>query len=172
MPAENDPAEPNALMQSLQLTCSLAPSSTVPSTRLVIIWLKRCLARSPIDPALESEPVGVGVGVAVGVGEGEGVGVGVGVGLGVGVGVGVGDGGRHASSALLGPIPVAAAPPASRFCGGARPWSPQLCAAAGSTCISTNTSEIAAVSTADRMELRVILVIVSARTACRHRWEA
>ena len=60
MPAENDPAEPNALTQSLQLTCSLTPSSTVPSTRLVIIWLKRCLARSPTDPALESEPVTAG----------------------------------------------------------------------------------------------------------------
>src|SRR6266702_4710182 len=60
MPAENDPADPNALTQSLQLTCSLTPSSTVPSTRLVIIWLKRCLARSPIDPALESTPVTTG----------------------------------------------------------------------------------------------------------------
>src|ERR1700676_5438322 len=78
MPAENDPAEPNALTQSLQLTCSLTPSSTVPSTRLVIIWLKRCLARSPIDPPLESAPVGVGLGV--GDGEGEGLGEGVGVG--------------------------------------------------------------------------------------------
>src|ERR1700712_5236665 len=77
MPAENDPAEPNALTQSLQFTCSLTPSSTVPSTRLVIIWLKRCLARSLIDPALESEPVGVGLGV------GRGVGVAVGVGAGV-----------------------------------------------------------------------------------------
>src|SRR6266849_9010213 len=57
MPAENDPAEPNALTQSLQLTCSLTPSSTEPSTRWVIIWLKRCLPRSPIDPALESAPV-------------------------------------------------------------------------------------------------------------------
>src|SRR5882757_7471169 len=71
MPAENDPAEPNALTQSLQLTCSLTPSSTEPSTWLVIIWLKRCLARSPIDPPLESAPVGVGDGL------GEGVGVGV-----------------------------------------------------------------------------------------------
>src|ERR1700676_212519 len=76
MPAENDPAEPNALMQSLQLTCSLTPSSTVPSTRLVIIWLKRCLARSPIDPPLESAPVGVGLGVGEGVGEGLGDGEG------------------------------------------------------------------------------------------------
>ncbi len=53
MPAENDPAEPNALTQSLQLTCSLIPSSTLPSTRLVIIWLKRWPARSLIDPAPE-----------------------------------------------------------------------------------------------------------------------
>src|SRR5205823_12928882 len=57
MPAENEPAEPKALMQSLQLTCSLTPSSTVPSTRLVIIWLKRWLARPPIDPPLLSAPV-------------------------------------------------------------------------------------------------------------------
>src|SRR5215207_8373064 len=60
MPAENEPAEPNALTQSSQLTCSLIPSSTVASTRLVIIWLKRCLAISLIEPALESEPVGQG----------------------------------------------------------------------------------------------------------------
>src|ERR1700681_329063 len=86
MPTENDPAEANALMQSLQLTCSLTPSSTEPSTRLVIIWLKRCLARSLIDPALESEPVGVGVGL----GEGEGLGEGDVTGVGVVVGVGVG----------------------------------------------------------------------------------
>src|SRR3954471_12541765 len=65
MPAENEPAEPNALTQSLQLTCSLMPSSTVPSTRLVIIWLKRCLARSLIELPLESAPVVVGVGVGV-----------------------------------------------------------------------------------------------------------
>src|SRR5882757_9854210 len=90
MPAANDPAEPNALMQSLQLTCSLTPSSTLPRTRLVIIWLKRCLARSLIDPALESAPVGVGVGVGVGLGEGEGVGVGDGLGDGEGLGEGEG----------------------------------------------------------------------------------
>src|ERR1700754_3051526 len=65
MPAEDQPAEPNALTQSLQLTCSLMPSSTVPSTRLVIIWLKRCLARSLIELPLESAPVVVGVGVGV-----------------------------------------------------------------------------------------------------------
>src|SRR5882724_2715452 len=104
MPAENDPAEPKALTQSLQLTCSLMPSNTVPSTRLVIIWLKRCLARSLIEPALLSAPVGLGLGVGVGVTIGVGVGVGVGVdddpapgvddgvGVGVGVYVGVGDG--------------------------------------------------------------------------------
>src|ERR1700688_2567892 len=57
MPAENDPADPNALTQSLQLTCSLTPSSTVPSTWLVIIWLKRAPARPPIDPALVPESV-------------------------------------------------------------------------------------------------------------------
>src|SRR5882724_11879098 len=57
MPAENEPAEPNALTQSLQLTCSLTPSSTLPSTRLVIIWLKRWPARPPIEAPLESAPV-------------------------------------------------------------------------------------------------------------------
>ena len=81
MPAENDPAEPNALTQSLQLTCSLTPRSTEPSTRLVIIWLKRCWARLSIDDPLEVAPVGVGVGEGVGIGVGEGVGVGVGVGV-------------------------------------------------------------------------------------------
>src|SRR6185436_10646823 len=96
MPAENEPAEPNALMQSLQLTCSLTPSSTLPSTRLVIIWLKRCPPRSLIEPALEPDPVTgdalVGgalvfpVGVGLGVGDGEDEGVGLGDGLGVGVG--------------------------------------------------------------------------------------
>src|SRR5712671_3952049 len=60
MPVENDPADPNALTQSLQLICSLTPRSTVPSTRWVIIWLKRCLPRSLIDPTLESTPVTTG----------------------------------------------------------------------------------------------------------------
>src|SRR4029077_20920916 len=76
MPAENDPAEPKALTQSLQLTCSLMPSSTVPSTRLVIIWLKRCLAKSLIEPALLSAPVVVGVGVGDGLGDGDTLGAG------------------------------------------------------------------------------------------------
>jgi hypothetical protein len=58
---------------------------------LVIIWLKRCPARSLIDPA--PEPVTAaggalvpGVDAGLGVGDGEAEGVGVGVGLGVGVG--------------------------------------------------------------------------------------
>src|SRR6202022_3715446 len=93
MPAENDPAEPHALTQSLQLICSLTPRSTVPSTRLVIIWLKRCLARSPIDPGLVAEQVGAGGGwVGVGVGVGGGLGDGEGVGDGLGDGLGEGEG--------------------------------------------------------------------------------
>src|SRR5215468_5834418 len=64
-PAENEPTEPKALMQALQLICSLMPSSTVPSTRLVIIWLKRCLATSLTEPVLESSPVGQGGPAAV-----------------------------------------------------------------------------------------------------------
>src|SRR3954451_18215330 len=94
MPAENEPAEPNALTQSLQLTCSLTPSSTLPSTRLVIIWLKRCLARSLIDPALESAPVGGGaeVGDVVGMGLALEVGVGLGEPPCPGVELGVGEG--------------------------------------------------------------------------------
>jgi hypothetical protein len=62
---------------------------------LVIIWLKRCPARSLIDPALEPGTIaggafvlGADVGLDDGVGEAEGVGVGVGVGVGLGVGVG------------------------------------------------------------------------------------
>src|SRR3954467_8041399 len=96
MRAETGPAEPNALMQSLQLTCSLTPSSTLPSTRLVIIWLKRWSASPLIEPALEPAPVIGGAlldvvlarGVDVGLGDGDGDAEGVGDGLGVGVGVG------------------------------------------------------------------------------------
>src|SRR6185312_3934584 len=91
MPAENDPAEPNALTQSLQLTCSLIPSSTLPSTRFVIIWLKRWPARSLIDPAPEPVTAAGGafvLGVDVGLGDGDGEGVGVGDELGLGDGEG------------------------------------------------------------------------------------
>jgi hypothetical protein len=140
MPAENDPAEPNALTQSLQLTCSLTPSNTVPSTRLVIIWLKRCLARSPIDAPLESAPVGVGEGLGDGEGLGEGEGVGVGEVAGTGVDVGLGEG--------LGATSV-------------------LAAKAGAVCASTSSNEIAAVSAADTTNWRMNLAIVSARTASR-----
>jgi len=46
------------------------PSSTVPSTRLVIIWLKRSLATSLTEPALESAPVGQGGNAAAALGLG------------------------------------------------------------------------------------------------------
>jgi hypothetical protein len=56
---------------------------------LVIIWLKRCPARSLIDPALEPGRIAGGalvprVDVGLGVGETDGVGVGDGLGVGVG----------------------------------------------------------------------------------------
>src|SRR5581483_1741848 len=51
----NDPAEPNPLTQSLQLTCSLMPRRTVPSTRLVMIWLKRWSTTPLIEPLLVPE---------------------------------------------------------------------------------------------------------------------
>src|SRR5450631_1120458 len=156
MPAENDPADPNALTQSLQLTCSLTPSSTEPSTRLVIIWLKRCLARPPIDPPLESAPVGVGAGDAWDVGEG----LGEGDALGVGVGVGVGS----AQSPSQSPTLVVVAPVA-------------FCADAGDGCSCASTSQANTVSAAEPVGVRGNLFIVSARTACRwdrcrHRREA
>src|ERR1700761_1310879 len=120
MPAVNEPTEPNAETQSLQLICSLTPSSTEPSTWLVIIWLKRWPASPLIELPLlppsvgvgdeegEGEGVGVGVGVCVGVGVGVMVGVGVGVGVGervcdgmkVGVGVGVCIGDSAASECI------------------------------------------------------------------------
>src|SRR5579871_1365809 len=80
MPAMKEPTEPKAETQSEQLTCSLTPSSTEPSTWLVIIWLKRWPARPLIESPLEPAPVGVGVGVGSvdGTGVGDGVGVGVG----------------------------------------------------------------------------------------------
>src|SRR5215472_17401099 len=85
-PAENEPAEPNALMQSVQLICSFTPSSTEPSTWLVIIWLKRWPARLLMEPPLLPAPVGVGDG------DGDGVGVGENDGEGEGDGEPDGDG--------------------------------------------------------------------------------
>ena len=89
MPAVNEPTEPKVEMQSLQLTCSLTPSSTEPSTWLVIIWLKRWPARPLMELPLVPPSVGVGLG--------EGVGVGVGVGEGEYVGVGEGEHSVHLS---------------------------------------------------------------------------
>jgi hypothetical protein len=52
----------------------------------VIIWLKRCPARSLIDPPLEFAPArGVVLALGFGVGDGEADGDGVGVAVGVGV---------------------------------------------------------------------------------------
>src|SRR6266403_6032013 len=129
MPAENDPADPNALTQSWQLTCSLTPRSTVPSTRWVIIWLKRCLARSPIDAPLESAPVTTG----------------------------------GACCCAPDDEPSPSPPPSQSL-----PHPPSVSAAdAGGGCNGICTSQIAAVSAADPIKLRVIFVMISARTACR-----
>jgi len=76
----------------LQLICSLTPSSTDPSTWLVIIWLKRWPARALIELPLLPPSVGVGAGAGEADGDGDGLGEGVGVGVGVDVGVGVGVG--------------------------------------------------------------------------------
>jgi len=67
----------------------------------VIIWLKRCLARSLTDSVLEVEPVGAGVGVGVGVGAGEADTFGVGEGDKVGVGVGDGGVGLCAEAGMV-----------------------------------------------------------------------
>ena len=76
----NEPTEPKAETQSLQLICSLTPSSTEPSTWLVIIWLKRWFARPLMELPLVPPSVGVGDGVGVVLGDGEGVGEGLGEG--------------------------------------------------------------------------------------------
>jgi hypothetical protein len=68
---------------------------------LVIIWLKRCPARSLIDPALEPGTIVGGawvLGVEVGLGDGNGDGDAAGVGDGLGVGVGV----EHSMQSLSG----------------------------------------------------------------------
>src|ERR1700737_4416935 len=147
MPAENDPADPNALTQSLQLTCSLTPSSTEPSTRWVIIWLKRCLPRSPIDPALASAPVTGGTIATGGAEHGPSH-----------------DGGGHGPSHSGGGVEHG---PSQLLL---------VCAAAGDACTETSTNETATVSAADTIKLCASLAIVSARTTCRwdprHRREA
>src|SRR5581483_1648669 len=71
MPAMKEPTEPKAETQSLQLICSLTPSSTEPSTWLVIIWLKRWFARPLMELPLLPPSVGVGVGDGDGLGDGE-----------------------------------------------------------------------------------------------------
>src|SRR5947207_5146334 len=147
MPAENEPAEPNALTQSSQLTCSLIPSSTVPSTRLVIIWLKRCFATSLIEPALESEPVGQGGNAAAG-------------GLSV-------DGGPPAYEYELYvgadvevdveiDVEVDVEHDVGAVCANATPDSPRR-----------KNSEAAAINVAKTIQLREKFAMVSARTACR-----
>src|SRR5262249_55357572 len=142
MPAENEPAEPNALMQSLQLTCSLTPSSTVPSTRLVIIWLKRWPARPPTELPLESAPVGPCGGYRLGDGAGDGYGLGDGEGEGLGDGEGVGS--PHSDSQVA------------------------ACAAAGRASNATNANRAVAAIAAARMNRPTLnFAIVTVRTACR-----
>src|SRR5882672_8032328 len=143
MPVENDPADPNALTQSLQLICSLTPRSTVPSTRWVIIWLKRCLPKSLIDPALESAPVTGGARqgpsqlLSLGGGAGQGPSQLLSLGGGAGQGPSLSQDDRD-------------------------------CANAGDGCSCTSTSQTDAMSPADAIKLRVVnLAMVSARTACR-----
>jgi hypothetical protein len=123
----------------------LTPSSTVPSTRLVIIWLKRCLARSLTESALELDPIGVGVAVGDGLGLGDALGVGVGVGDGLGDGVGEGEySGVGEGEGGVG-----------------------LCADAGMVSAGVSSREIAAASATDRVKLRMDFAIISVRTACR-----
>src|SRR6185437_7372957 len=71
-PAVKEPADPKAETQSWQLTCSLTPSSTEPSTWLVIIWLNRWLATPLMELPLVPPSFSVGVGDGVGVGVGQG----------------------------------------------------------------------------------------------------
>src|SRR5579863_9570834 len=124
-------------MQSLQLICSLTPSSTEPSTWLVIIWLKRWLARPLIELPLDPPSVGVGVGVGVGEAEGEGVGDGEVDGLGDGDGQGPS---QSPSTKVIVPLD---------------------CATAEVVCRVTVTSEIAAVSANATIRLLAVLIMVS-----------
>jgi hypothetical protein len=123
----------------------------------VIIWLKRWLARPPIDVPLEPAPVGVGVGVGAtavvgvgdGLGEGEGLAEGEGVVVGVVVGVGVGQISAPLALTVLVSIGL------------------QDCAAAGTACAPSSTSDVTAVSAAERTKRSARLIMVSARTGCR-----
>src|SRR5271166_4275820 len=137
MPAMKEPTEPKAETQSEQLTCSLTPSSTEPSTWLVIIWLKRWPASPLTELPLEPAPVGVGVGV----GFVDGVGVGVGEGEELGEGLGDGLGEQEATS--------------------------PHCAAAGVASTTVNSNDSAAIRAALRARLRGAALMVSARTGCR-----
>jgi hypothetical protein len=140
MPAMKEPTEPKAETQSEQLTCSLTPSSTEPSTWLVIIWLKRWPASPLIELPLDAAPVGVGVGLADGDGDGVGVGAVVGVGEGLGDGEGLGE--QKSLSAH--------------------------CAAAGRICRTRTSSDTAAIKAVLMARLcEVALAMVSARTGCR-----
>jgi hypothetical protein len=111
---------------------------------LVIIWLKRWLARPPTELRLESEPVGDGLGDGYGLGDGDGYGLGEGEGEYVGDGLGCGS--PHSNSQVV------------------------LCAAAGRVSSANSASAAAALSAQARtIRLKPSFAIISARTAChRH----
>jgi hypothetical protein len=113
---------------------------------LVIIWLKRCLTRSLIEPALESAPVGLGVGVGVGDGVGLAELAPIGVDEEVGVGDGLPDGfGFEVHSPVQSPT-------VTWFC-------------ADANCIGVRKSKIPATSVADPIKSLMRLTMISARTA-------
>jgi hypothetical protein len=140
MPAMKEPTDPKAETQSEQLTCSLTPSSTEPSTWLVIIWLKRWPASPLIELPLESAPEGVGVGV------GEGVTVGLVDAVDVELGLGDGEGDGLGEQKLVS----------------------LHCAVAGRVCPTTSTSETATIRAGPSAErCGWTLAMVSARRGCR-----
>src|SRR5882672_3347196 len=158
MPAENDPAEPNALTQSLQLTCSLTPSSTLPSTRLVIIWLKRWPARPPIEAPLESAPVTGGGGGGVDTGGGQ---------LSPSYGL-------HSTGACcVGGTCVGGAVVGGGCVGGGSSGKQTPSMQKSAWACLTTASEHAETNKAAARRLRTVPIMVTARTACRdHRWAA
>src|ERR1700761_2644403 len=159
MPAVNEPTEPKVEMQSLQLTCSLTPSSTEPSTWLVIIWLKRWPARPLTELPLVPPSVG-GVGVGVGVGQGVAVltaeaelGVNAEVDSALGklvVGANVGEGDGEGDGVGVGEHPVT-----------------RSAADACCVCMTTAISKNAALSAAGRTMVRMSLTMISAHTRGR-----